>query len=280
MHDITDGIDPDAAPRAFAAMLPLLDALTGARCPLNTGLPRAVTFAASVGRKVKQPDMRALFASLPATTFDIVHVDRLESASLATWYAALCKRIAAAQSSSARLPEDFLAAATRHRRHLYRVAEYNLDDVEEVATELESVRPGSGHLDLAGALMRLAVIFEAHADRLSHDTRRYRATDAGDAKRYATKILQVLGDGRRSDAKYWSDYLSRAWTLMVTTYEEVAATGRWLYRHDGGEAMFPSLYAIGRRRRSRKAGRGDADNAQDSPPTSPTVLAPATRTGA
>jgi hypothetical protein len=281
MSDIMEGIDPEAAPRAFEVMQPHLDALTGERSALTTNLLRAVVFAASVGRKVKQSEMRAVFASLPPLRFDILYVDRLETAAMAAWYAELCHRIAGALSSGAKLPEDFLAMATRHRHHLYRVAQYNLDDIKEVATELESIRPGSGHLDLASDLMRLAVIFEAHAERLARDTQRYRATDAEDAKRYATTILQVLGDGRRSDAQYWSDYLSRAWTLMVTTYEEVAAAGRWLYRHENGEAMFPSLYAIGRQRRSRKPASGETPgNDEDGEQTSPAVPDPATRTGA
>jgi hypothetical protein len=67
----------------------------------------------------------------------------------------------------------------------------------------------------------------------------------------------VLGDGRSSDARYWSDYLGRAWSLLVITYGEVSATGRWLFRHEDGESRFPSLYAAGRQRRSRRPDESD-----------------------
>lgn len=273
MTDIMEGIDPEAAPRAFEAMLPLLDAWTGERATINVNLPKVVVFAASVGRTVKQPDMRAMFASLPPAHFDMQYVDRLESAAMATWYADLCTRTASALTTGGKLPEEVEAEAILCKTRMARVIEYNLDHIKEVVTELESIRTGNGHMDLASDLMRLAVIFRAHAARLSQDTQRYQASDAEAAMRYATAIHQVLGDGRRSDSAYWTDYLSRAWSLMVTTYEEVAAAGRWLYRHDNGETMFPSLYSIGRRRRSRKpadeAGQ-EPGNEQPASPTTPT----------
>jgi hypothetical protein len=273
MTDIMEGIDPEAAPRAFEAVLPLLDAWTGERCSTNTSVPKAIVFAASVGRLVKQPVMRAVFTTLPVTHFDILHLDRLESVAMAAWHADLCTRTAEALVSGAKLPPDFLAGATVYKTRMVRVIEYNLDDIKEVVTELDSIRPGNGHMDLASDLMRLAVIFKAHAARLSQDTQRYQASDAEAAMRYATTIHQVLGDGRRSDAAYWSDYLSRAWSLMVTTYEEVAAAGRWLYRHDNGETMFPSLYAIGRQRRRRKPADEAGQEPGNEEPASPTTPA-------
>jgi hypothetical protein len=278
MSESMEGIDPEAAPRAFEELLPLLDAQTEDRNAINTSIAKAIICAASVGRMVKQPEVRALFASLPATHFDMLHVDRLESAAMATWYAELCLRTASTMVSSAKLPEAVVAEATALKQRMFRVAEYNLDHIQEVVNELRSIRPGTGHIDLANDLMRLAVIFLAHADRLSLDTQRYQAGDTESARRHAHSIYQVLGDGRESNARYWGDYLSRAWTLLVTTYDEVSAAGRWLYRHDNGEARFPSLYAIGRQRRSKQP--GDGEGGEDEEPASPTIPAPDPRAGA
>jgi hypothetical protein len=274
-------IDPEAAPRAFEALLPLLDAQTEQRSVITTSIAKAIICAGSVGRMVKLPEVRVLFASLPVTHFDMQHVDRLESAAMATWYAELCLRTASTMVSSAKLPETVVTEATALKQRMFRVAEYNLDHIPEVVAELDAIRPGTGHIDLANDLMRLAVIFQAHADRLSQDSQRYQAGDAESARRYAHSIYQVLGDGRQSNARYWGDYLSRAWTLLVTTYDEVSAAGRWLYRHDNGEARFPSLYAIGRQRRSRQPGDGeDGENREDGGPVSPTIAGPDTRVDA
>lgn len=269
MSESMEEIDPEAAPRAFEALLPLLDAQTEQRSAITTSIAKAIICAASVGRMVKLPEVRVLFASLPVTHFDMQHIDRLESAAMATWYAELCLRTASTMVSSAKLPEAVVAEATAVKQRMFRVAEYNLEHIPEVATELGSIRGGNGHIDLANDLMRLAVIFQAHADRLSLDTQRYQPGDTDSARRYAHSIYQVLGDGRQSNARYWGDYLSRAWTLLVTTYDEVSAAGRWLYRHDNGEARFPSLYAIGRQRRSRQPGDGEdgenGENREDEP---------------
>jgi hypothetical protein len=97
---------------------------------------------------------------------------------------------------------------------------------------------------------------------------RYKATDREDAGRLAQAIHQVLGDGQHSDARYWTDYLARAWSLLVITYDEVSATGRWLFRHEDGETRFPSLYAIGRQRRSRSPDQND-DSPEGSPDDGP-----------
>jgi hypothetical protein len=46
--------------------------------------------------------------------------------------------------------------------------------------------------------------------------------------------------------------------------------GRWLFRHENGEASFPSLYTIGRQRRSRRpddSDEGDVLPATASPMT-------------
>jgi hypothetical protein len=66
---------------------------------------------------------------------------------------------------------------------------------------------------------------------------RFRGSDAqGGRFQFA-----VLRDGRNVSARYWSNYQTRAWSLMLITYGEVSAAGRWLFRHENGEERFPSL---------------------------------------
>jgi hypothetical protein len=59
-----------------------------------------------------------------------------------------------------------------------------------------------------------------------------------------------------------ADDLSRAWTLLLRVYNEVAETGRWLLRRDpNGKDEFPSLYSVARpgggRPRKRPAGTSE-----------------------
>jgi hypothetical protein len=256
MQEIIEGVDPAKARVAFGEMLSLLDAQTEIR-RANTDMDKAVIVAASVGRMVKQPDVLTEFAALPAHRFDVQHALRLESAALATWHAMLQSRNAAAVTSGVKIPDDVMAQATELKHTMLKVLDYYLGHMPDMFKVLGSIREGIGYVDLASDLVRLSELYQAHAASLAVDTVRYKATDSETAGRLAQAIHQVLGDGRHSDARYWSDYLARAWSLLVTTYDEVSVTGRWLYRHSDGETRFPSLYAVGRQRRSRRPDQSD-----------------------
>jgi hypothetical protein len=252
MNDIIESKDPEGLRIAFEALRPMMDALVEIR-RANTNMPKAINFAASVGRLVLLPERRAAFVSLPASYFDIQHVDRLGPAALAASYAWLQSQDADAMSTGAQLPPPSVVEAMVLRGVMLKVLEYNLGHHENVLKRLASIRSGHGHMDLASDLWRLAGMYEIHAAELAADTRFYQPGDMIRARQFVQGIQHVLGEGAESDAGFWADYLARAWTLMVNTYEEVSAAGRWLFRNENVEAMFPSLYAIGRQRRRRRA---------------------------
>jgi hypothetical protein len=272
VQNIIQNIDPDGAARAFEAMLPLLDAQNEIRRN-NINIDKAIIHAASVGRMVKQPEVRARFANLPAGEFDQLCVDRLETTSLAAWYVTVSRNSASVQSSGTKIAESDIEAGVLLKQRMIKVIDYHVGHLTEVSTELDSIREGTGYLDMASDLLRLGALYLRYIAEISGDTRHYRAEDREEAGRLAHTVHQVLGDGRDTDARYWNGYLPRAWSLMVDTYEEVSAAGRWLYRHENGEQRFPSLYAIGRQRRSRRPDEdapegndgNDSPNDNDSP---------------
>jgi hypothetical protein len=135
------------------------------------------------------------------------------------------------------------------KQRMLKVLEYNLDHLDDVTLRLDDIRPRRGYLDLPHVLLRLAAMYQEHAVALAADVRRYRADDAVTAGLLALEIQQVLGDGLPSEARTWAEHLSRVWTLLVVTYDEVSATGRWLFRRRNGKARFPSLYTAGRQPR-------------------------------
>ena len=152
--DGIDDIDPQAARQAFAELTPLLDELATYR-KANLDINRAAIVAASVGRLVKRPAVRARFAALPAAEFDIDHVDRLESAALATWHASVNLRTATVHSSAAQVPEDVADEVTEVKQRMMRVLTYYLAEDSEVASELSDIRAGTGHIDSAVDLVRI-----------------------------------------------------------------------------------------------------------------------------
>ena len=250
---IAASIEPDAARLAFEALRPLLDAQIGLRAA-NIDVDQAVLFAASVGRMVRRPEVRARFATLPAQEFDIGHVDRLESVALAVWHTCTSLLTAEAQSSGRRIPAALHAQAAALKQRMHEVLTYHLDPTSEETTPLQAmgVGPGSSYLRLAESLLWLADLYQRHADRLAGDTARYRAGDGELAGRLGHAIHHCLGEPARPGVVTWTGHRARAWALLVATYEEVRAAGRWLFRHENGEELFASLYTAGRGPRRRR----------------------------
>jgi hypothetical protein len=262
---IAASIEPDAARLAFETLRPLLDTQTELRAS-NIDLDQAVLFAASVGRMVRRPEVRARFARLPAEEFDIAHADRLESVALAVWYTCTSLLNAQAQSSSRRIPAALHAQAAAVKQRMHEVLTYHLDPSSEEAAPLAAMGPGPGssYLRLAESLLWLAELYERHAERLAADPVRYRAEDCELAGRLGHAIHHCLGEPTRPAVTTWTGHRARAWSLLVATYEEVRATGRWLFRHENGEELFASLYTAGRgpRRRRTRAQIAAADAAR------------------
>lgn len=260
---IADSIEPDAARLAFEALRPLLDTRTELRAA-NIDVDRAVLFAASVGRRVRRPEVRARFAGLPAQEFDIGHVDRLEPAALAVWHTCTELLSAAARSSGRRIPATMHAEAAAVKQRMHEVLTYHLEHLSEVLTQLEAMGagPGSDYLRLAESLLELADLYRRYELELAGDVTRYRPSDRELAGRLAHAIHYLLGEPARPEVVAWTRHRARAWSLLVETYEEVRAAGRWLFRHENGEELFASLYTAGRGpRRRRTRAQIEADRA-------------------
>lgn len=251
MEDIIGDIDPDAARKAFEQLLPRLDAMDEVRA-LSTDIRKALIHGAAIGRLVLEPARYAAFQSLPADRFDMQHVDLLLPAAQATWHAWLSLRAALVESTAAKVPEPLRAQAEVVKERMLTVLGYVVGRLPNVRDHLDDIRDGKGHIDLADDLQRLADLYKVHATALAEDRILYRATDEAEARTLAQGIYKVLGDGRSSDAHHWAEYQGRAWTFLLETYDEVAAAGSWLFRHEDGAELFPSLYTVGRQRRGRR----------------------------
>jgi hypothetical protein len=235
-------VDSEGARKAFEILQSRLDQLTELR-RITVDVERAAALAAAIGRAVREPEMRSLFAQLPAQVFDMRHVDELELAGLATWHAVVELARAQVGASRSRVPPELVQEASALKQRMLTVADYHLGQDPDTAAELADIRQGKGYTDLAADLLRLGRIYEVNEAELVQDRRHYRASDRHDASALAHRIYEYVGQNAGSNAKRWAEYVQRAWTFMVVTYDEVCAAGRWMYRHDGGEDKFPSLFS-------------------------------------
>lgn len=262
---------------AFGRIQARIDALSDEELAAgNTNMAEGAVAAVGVAARISEPDILGRYQSLPATEFDLTHVNDLADLAWGTLHAARMADQARHGLSRARLPPDLVATATATRARMQACCEYHLDEHPVAGSELARLRAGQGHRDLADDLLGYAALYQEHRALLERDTRHYRAEDADEAVRLGETIYALLGDAITAESRSAVNQLVRAWTLLVRSYAEVSETGRWLFRHDAAtaERLFPSLFTIGRSTRPRR--RDDAPDTGEPADQVPAVADPVT----
>ena len=237
--------------RALLHLMPRLNILSADQLEKPRGdLELVATGALGLARLIREPNLRARFRALPPSEFDPEWLDLLEPLAWALWHVHRTHQAASISAAAVVVPVDLVEAATDLERRMQTCVEYHLADHPDAGPKVAFLRVGTGYRDLAGDLMGYAELYRDYGEELRHDRKHYRAGDAGEAVVLATRLFEALAMGQGGD-QHRLTLRDRTWTLLSRCYEEVAATGRWLLRHDPNVmALFPTLHALGRLGRS------------------------------
>ncbi|HEU4410782.1 MAG TPA: hypothetical protein VFS43_36355 [Polyangiaceae bacterium] len=257
--------DAVAGEQALLLLMPRLNTLSADRLERpRVDLENAAVGAIELARLVREPTLRARFRALPPSEFDPEWLDLLEPLAWALWHVHRADRAANAAVASAVVPVDLSEAAVELERRMQTCVEYHLSDHPDAGPKVAFLRVGTGYRDLAGDLMGYAELYRDYRDELCHDRKNYREGDADEAVLLATRLFEALALGQGGD-QHRLALRDRTWTLLARCYEEIAATGRWLLRHDPNvSSFFPPLHALGRSGGVRKVIR--PSNALGLPP--------------
>lgn len=199
-----------------------------------------------------------------AQRFDLLHAEllerdaraRIEPAAWALWYATMQRQSAEASSTDAKLSASLIALATETRQRMIKVLEYVHGDDAKIAAELADIRRGSGHVDLASDLSKLADLYGRVGRQLKDEAGpQYRPADRRRAGELAGRIVAELGQSAGAEAATWRKEQAAAFALLLNAYEKVRRFGIALFEADG-EALFPSLWSV---RAPRRAAAEDDD---------------------
>lgn len=225
---------------------------------------RAASLAAlGVALRLKTPALRARFEALAASgQWKLSHLDDLESLARAAWFVRHRIDAAAATRSEAQVPAKTVNDGTAVRARMRKVTEFHYDDDEKLGPLLAYLRKGTGYQDLADDLVGYAEVYKAKRAEIEATPRHYRATDHAAALRLANEILGHLGLAGTHELDALADLAARAFTLLLASYDEVCAAGRFLERANPDvERLYPSLWAV-----ARGGGRASRDEPEDDRP--------------
>lgn len=249
-----ESLSPHSAQAAFDSVKAQLDALphSAVRQP-NFNLQDGALIAFGVHGLLARPDKRAVVEALAkAGTVTLELVTNLGTVARAAWFVRHKLQLAEAVHTDASLPAKLVADATDLRKRMLKVLDYHLDTDARAVSLLSSIRAGSGYMDLANDLFALADMYRDHDAQISIDKKSYRPGDMSLARKLADDILHALGGPDTPEARRWRNYQARAFTLLEKHYEESIRVGRFLLWYEGGEELFPSLFAAVRSRPAKR----------------------------
>lgn len=188
-----------------------------------------------------------------------VEADLLDQAETLAWAAIHVRRrqlAALVLGSDARVSTEDDNASRLLREKMLRVLDYQIaDEHKDLPAVLAQIREGTGYLDRANDLETLAELYEAHAETLARDGKRYQPGDAAEARRLAEVLYRAVGDAPSNEAALWTGRATRVWPLLVRVAARLRRVGLFLLPGEAGEQAFPTLAGVVRARpRGKDAG--------------------------
>lgn len=202
------------------------------------------------------------------------------------WHADQRAQSAQASKVTTRVDVRLVNEGTEIRTRNLKLFDYYFGDDPRMDAELADIRRGTGFMDLAKDLTRIARHLTMHKADIAHDTKYYRAEDEGRIRGIVNEILAALQ--RDDESAELFDLRNRAYTRVLECYEGVKAAADLLFRASPTDlAAFPALrtaaLAIANRRPSpteeQPADAGTpATGTATTTTTTPTSSTPATAT--
>lgn len=217
--------------------------------PVRIDLLRAVYTSVQVSKTAQadKPLFDRTFRESPAGM-----VDRLERDAFVLWSAETQYRRLETEErgTERRPPTELLEQCREGRQQLLEAAAYVFRRDDALRALLSDIRRGSGYLDLADDLKRLAELFTAHWPEAEGRSDVVRA-DVDRAAALASRLLDTIATPLAKQVSTWADMRVRAWTRLARTYEELRAAAAYVHRHDPARlAQYPSLFTFPRKRSS------------------------------
>ncbi|MFO0645437.1 MAG: hypothetical protein U0326_04300 [Polyangiales bacterium] len=164
------------------------------------------------------------------------------------WYARHRQLKAEAAQTSEVVPEATLKRAEELFTRMQDLVSYHFKHDPEIGPEAAAMNRSPGHRKMANQLLSLSETYAKFPEKVATDPVNYRASDQRDARKTAGEIIKALSDSGATEVELWKGRSARVWSLLLRSYEELAALCRWLLRAtpEAAAERFPSLFTESR----------------------------------
>ncbi len=196
---------------------------------LNIDLAQAAMAGLVLVDRANEDGIAEKIAKLAPEFIEVDLIANLETACLAAQY--IEDRAATEEATTQTVKVDAVVfdRATQVKGRMIKCLSYIMEGTKSVEDEIADIKLGTGYLDLASDLTRLAALYVLHAKLISKDPKNYRDTDLAQARADADEVRAQYRASKTQSAE-WDRLRPRAYVEIVRLYNELRDTVHFVYR--------------------------------------------------
>lgn len=189
--------------------------------------------------QVESDKCKPLFDKIPADVMGEARPSYLRDLAQALLFLEARARSSSATSTNVRVDLALFQDGVALRERMLRVLAYHFEKNPSMRAELADIRSGTGYVDLASDLMRLATHYSAHRAILAKDTTQYDVKDENLARGISKEIMSAL---RTAPDSGIADLRNRCWTKALRVYSKLRIVAELVFFDTPNElAAFPAM---------------------------------------
>ncbi len=197
---------------------------------LNIDLSQAAMAGLVLVDRAREDGRAERIDKLAPEFIEVDLVDKLETVCLGAQFIVDNAATEEATAVTVMVDPAVFERATQVKARMIKCILYNMEGTQSVEDEVADIKLGTGYMDLAQDLTRLAVLYAKHVKTLSKDPKNYRDTDLAQARADANEV-RAQYRASKTKAADWDRLRPKAYVEIQRLYNEVRDAIRYAYRH-------------------------------------------------
>lgn len=236
---------------------------------LNADLELAATAGLVLVDRGRAEGRAELFGLLEGKLMEVNVLAKLERVCEAALYIVVESAREEAAHTGAKVDPVTVDRASAVKKRMLKCAAYILEGNEDAEREIADIRRGTGYLDTARDLVRLAALYTVHLKALSRDPKNYVGTDHDEALQLAKSIRDQYRASQSSTSAF-SALQPKVFTEVARLYNEVRAAATFIFRNRPSVlAEFEALRTAMATVKGKSSGAGKEGDGESPEPAKP-----------